>query len=163
MTRVCVSCGKSLSRRPRESQSSFAARKSCGGGCSATARNTRHSEETKRVARVLSDGGWTPHQIQKLLAQQGVKVAYATVRGWVDDEYRQARLRATAADKLRWRDRSGEFAKKRMLELHAAGFSFRDISSLMRMYHGREITPEGVRHFVRLERERIELAEKVAA
>lgn len=117
-------------------------------------RSRRYSTLVVHRAQRLADVGWTAHDIQKILNKEGVPVAWATVKGWIDPEYRRVRNHASAEDQRRMRDVSGDHVKKRMLELRHAGLSCQAISVVVATYHGRKISPEMVRYFLDAEAER---------
>lgn len=120
----------------------------------APGRGRRHNSATVAKARTMYASGWTPHEIQKALERQGVNVSFATVKAWVDDEYRRRRNRVTAEDQRRWRDVAGDHVRKRMVELADAGLTPKAISVVVETYHGREIPPRTVSTFLDLEREK---------
>lgn len=111
-------------------------------------RGRRYSTLVVKRAQDLAEGGWTPHHIQKILNREGIPVTFATVKAWVDPEYRRIRNHYSAEDMRRMKDVSGDHVRKRMVELHHAGLSHRAISVVVATYHGREISPDMVRHHI---------------
>lgn len=108
----------------------------------------RHTSKTVAIARSLSEGGWTPHEIQQQLVKGGTSVSFATVKAWVDEDYRLRRNHITAEDQRRWRDVSGAHVKRRIVELHGFGLSVRAIGVVTGVYHGRPLTEHQVRRVI---------------
>lgn len=101
-------------------------------------------------ARELHNGGWTAWEITRLLADEGHgRPAFATVRAWLDDDYRVKRNHVTAHANRRLRDRSGVYADKRVVELYERGLSYEAIAVVMELYHGRVMSEVDVRRCVK--------------
>lgn len=111
----------------------------------------RHDRQTRELVRTLDEGGWTPYEIEKHLRRMGVEPcpAFATIKAWLDPEYAAVRNRRSLEDRRRSRDVSGDYVRKRMLELREAGLSAHDVSVVVGMYHGRDISEEMVRYYWR--------------
>lgn len=118
----------------------------------------RHDDATKECARGMFEAGWTPHEIQQYLTRSGTPVAFSTVKAWVDPTYLDERRKRHAEDNRRFRDKAGEHVRARMLELRDRGMSSADISTVVEIYHGRNISPEMVRRFLRHDEERMGVA-----
>lgn len=118
----------------------------------------RYSTLVVARARKLAEAGWSAHDIQKILNKEDVPVSWATVKSWIDPDYRSVRRACSAEDQRRMRDVSGEHVKKRMLELQHAGLSYKAISVVVEIYHGRKITEHMVRYFLDAERQKFSAA-----
>lgn len=119
-------------------------------------RQTRYPLSLIVEARELAEAGWTPTQIRRFFEQShGVRPALSSVRGWVDEGWRESQVR--------WNRRSYERrtrgvavtplraprseAEARMIELrNTHGLSYQAISVVLRVYHGVEWGPEKVRY-----------------
>lgn len=110
----------------------------------------RYTPETRELARRLYDGGagWAVGEIVRILNDQDIPVRPETVRCWVDDDYRASRAKATTSARRRRDDPKGQFVRRRMLELHHAGLSYKSISVIVDLYHNRRISPDMVRYFI---------------
>ena len=118
-------------------------------------KRVRHSPKTIAVAQRMHQVGWTPHQIQKALTKAGTPVSWATVKSWVDPEYRKvASLEQAQAKRVhRARMREGDYVLRQILKLRAKGLSHRAIAVVVEEYHGRTITESTVRNYLDRERQ----------
>lgn len=121
-------------------------------------RGRRHSMRTVRLARQMYGNGdaWTPKQIQRYLAGEGIDVALYTVRTWVVPGEAEIARRRNLESYYR-RQRGGRASKTpmltRMLELRDAGLSFSAIAKVMRLDHGLDMSTEMARYYVNERRE----------
>jgi hypothetical protein len=116
-------------------------------------RGRRYSTLVVKRAQDLAEAGWTAHQIQKLLNKDGIPATFATVKAWIDPEYRRIRNHYSAEDMRQMKDVSGEHVKRRMLELRGAGLTCSAISVVVDIYHGRKISPAMVQQFLDRQRQ----------
>lgn len=129
------------------------------------ARSRRHTTATMRLARLMYDDGdsWTPTQIVRYLAEQGVSVSLNTVRVWVipgvADEQRAQNRRAYARRQARATGPSPDAGRApqplldRMRQLRAAGMPFASVATLIRVDWGIDLNAEQVRYYLQLGRE----------
>jgi hypothetical protein len=83
-----------------------------------------------------------------MLAKNGTAVAWATVKAWVDDDYRQRRNRITGVDKRIGNDRSGEYLRRTLRRLHGRGLTEDALCVIAEEYHGVTLDLDRVRTFL---------------
>lgn len=117
----------------------------------------RHSTKTIALAREMYGDGdaWTPGEIQRYLARQGIDVAVTTVRRWVRPGVRERQNENNRMFKLRAKMRSeappvkplgDRELDRRMLDLRDAGLAYSAIAVVVGVYHGAELTEDQVRY-----------------
>lgn len=116
----------------------------------------QHTSSMMVLARSMYGDGdaWTPTQIAGYLTGQGTPVDRITVRRWVDPVFAEQRRREqrAAARRRRTRVRSGPLLT-RMRDLRSAGMPFASIAIVLRVDWGVDLTPDGVRYYMRKGRE----------
>lgn len=111
---------------------------------------------TVMLARRLYAGSWSPTQIRRHLADQGIDVAVTTIRGWVipgEADAQRAWNMASYRRRTQGRPSAATPLLDRMLALRAAGCSFSSIAAAMRVDHRLTLTPDQVRYYLRCRRE----------
>jgi hypothetical protein len=98
----------------------------------------------------MHETGWTPHQIQQALTKAGTPVSWATVKAWVDPDYKRIRRGEDREAKRvhRARNQEGDYVLRQIRKLRERGLSPRAIAVVMDEYHGRNITESSVRNFL---------------
>jgi hypothetical protein len=104
-------------------------------------------------ARELRDAGWTIARIQDFLEREhGVRPSITTVLVWVDDSFAANRRRTQRRRMRRTHVRrprlavSEDWQIDRMRELHEAGFTYREVAVIARIWWGRELEEHQVRY-----------------
>lgn len=104
--------------------------------------DTSYIQEARRLYAV----GWTVAQITKRMRANGCpRLSDATVKAWVDDDYRIVRNHISSEDRRLFKDKSGDYARRRVRELHHRGLSLDAIQVVLDIYHGRNWSSDEIR------------------
>jgi hypothetical protein len=121
-----------------------------------------HSSATLSLARIMYGDGesWTPTQIARYLAEQGIRVHPQTVRRWVVPGVAEARRESQRLEarerraRARARGSRAEFrVLDRMRQLRDAGMACAAIAIVIRLDEGVALTREQVRYYLRVGKE----------
>jgi hypothetical protein len=116
----------------------------------------RHTTGTMLLARTMYGTGdaWTPTEIVRYLAEQGVVVDRVTVLRWVDPGFAERRRREQRDAAKRRRARVAAVpVLDRMRELRSAGLSFSGIAIVVLLDWGIDLSADQVRYYMRTGRE----------
>jgi hypothetical protein len=118
--------------------------------------SARHTTGTMLLARTMYGDGdaWSPTEIVRYLAEQGVIVDRVTVLRWVDPGFAERRRREQRDAAKRRRARvAPTLVLDRMRELRSAGLSFSGIAVVVRLDWGVDLSGDQVRYYLRTGRE----------